>query len=209
MKFDLIYADPPWEFKSNSQEAPGRNVQKHYKTMSIKELKMMPIGSLAEENSMLTMWVTGPTLDQGISLLRSWGFKYKGTIFVWVKTTKKGTLHKGLGYTTRKNAEICIYGTKGKGLGIPINRNIEEVIIAQRQKHSQKPTEAYERLELLYPTATRLELFARNLRNQWISFGNELPEGYATGKKTLRGIANLKVKREYFHISTPVVEGFY
>lgn len=209
LKFDLIYADPPWEFRSNSEEKTGRNVRRHYSTLSLKELKMMPIEQLAEDNSMIVMWATGPTLDQAISLMRAWGFKFKGSLFTWIKTTKKGGLHMGLGYITRKNAEFCLYGTKGTGLGIPTNRSIEEVIMARREEHSKKPLEAYERLELLYPNVTRLELFARNLRDRWISFGDELPEGYATGKRTLRAVKNLKVKQAYFEILVPEIEGFY
>jgi len=209
MKFDLIYADPPWDFRSNSEQNVGRNVRGHYNTLDLKRLKSFPVESIAEEDSMIAMWTTGPMLDQAISLMRAWGFKFKGSLFTWIKTTKKGTLHVGLGYITRKNAEYCLYGTKGKGLGIPTNRTIEDVIMARRMEHSKKPIEAYERLEILYPKATRVELFARNTRNHWISFGNEVPEGYATAKRTFRGIRNMKMNRSYFEVSVPQVDGFY
>ena len=209
MRFELIYCDPPWQFKSNSKDNPGRNVQKHYDTMSIKELRLMPIESIAEEDSMIAMWVTGPILDQAIGLMRAWGFKYKGILFTWVKTRKNGSLHKGLGYTTRKNSEICIYGTKGRGLGIPVTRNVEEIIISQLREHSKKPIEAYERLEELYPAVTRVELFARNFRDRWISFGNELPENVPNGKRTIRGLLNMNARKEYFVVPNKEMSGFY
>jgi len=81
----------------------------------------------------------------------------------------------GMGYHTRANAEFCIYGKKGRGIGIPAVRNIKEVIISiPRSQHSAKPLEAYERLELLYPNATKLELFARErYSDQWMVWGND------------------------------------
>ena len=93
MKFELIYADPPWDFRSNSEQNVGRNVRGHYNTLDLKRLKSFPVESIAEEDSMIAMWTTGPMLDQAISLMRAWGFKFKGSLFTWIKTTKIETAH--------------------------------------------------------------------------------------------------------------------
>lgn len=57
-KYDLIYADPPWEFRSNSDSNPGRNVRKEYPTMSVEEIMRVPVWEIAKKDSMLVMWVT-------------------------------------------------------------------------------------------------------------------------------------------------------
>ncbi len=41
-------------------------------------------------------------------------------------------------------------------------------------RHSKKPQKAYEMIESLYPNASKIELFARNKREGWDSWGNEV-----------------------------------
>lgn len=42
--------------------------------------------------------------------------------------------------------------------------------------HSKKPECAYQLIESLYPNLSKIELFARNYRPGWVSWGNELQE---------------------------------
>ena len=79
----------------------------------------------------------------------------------------------GVGYYTKSNPEVCLLATKGKTLKPAVN-NISNLIISPKRKHSQKPYEAYYKLESMYPNLNKLELFAREKRNGWDSWGNEI-----------------------------------
>lgn len=186
MKYDIILSDPAWKFRSNSAAKKGRNVSKEYPTMTLEEIKQLDVGSLANKNSMLLLWITTPLLDKFPEVLKAWGFKFKGVFTTWVKLNKDGTVFKGMGYLTRKNTEILIYATKGRGVGIPTNRSVSELIFAEdgevngatlfsrRRKHSQKPDEIYDIVDILYPNKTKIELFARLRREGWSAWGNEV-----------------------------------
>lgn len=43
--------------------------------------------------------------------------------------------------------------------------------------HSRKPICAYEMIEDMFPNANKIELFARNKRSGWDSWGNEIVGG--------------------------------
>jgi N6-adenosine-specific RNA methylase IME4 len=202
MTYQLIYADPPWHFKVRSSKGEGRSAEKHYKIMSLKELHSLQVYDIASKNSVCLMWIIDPMVEDGYKLMRSWGFVPKTVGFYWVKLNKKWDVKyykilnglkksiidankginptmlekiffTGLGYYTRANPEQCIIGVKGKGLP-RIDKGVPRLIIAPRGKHSQKPTEAYGRIERLFGDVSRLEMFARNTRIGWDSFGNEI-----------------------------------
>jgi N6-adenosine-specific RNA methylase IME4 len=179
-KYGAILADPPWHFKSNSAAAPGRNAIGHYDCMSLADICALPVASIAADNCALFMWITGPFLATGAhrDVMSAWGFKPSGMGFVWVKTnprapglfTMKQDLHMGGGFTTRKNAEFCLIGKRGKS--VRIAKDVHEIIIAPRREHSRKPEETYTRIER-YCAGPYLELFARQQRAGWDSWGNQ------------------------------------
>ncbi|CAG8452850.1 16439_t:CDS:2 [Acaulospora colombiana] len=51
-----------------------------------------------------------------------------------------------------------------------------DVIFSERRGQSQKPEELYEMIEELVPNGKYLEIFGRknNLRDYWVTIGNEL-----------------------------------
>ena len=109
-KYKIIYADPPWQYKVYSEKGKGRSAENHYPTMSIEDICKLPIKDLADDDCVLFMWMTFPTLKEGFKVIEEWGFKYKTVAFVWVKQNKKTpSLFWGLGFWTRANAEICIF----------------------------------------------------------------------------------------------------
>jgi N6-adenosine-specific RNA methylase IME4 len=117
------------------------------------------------ENAVILMWATNPKLKEAIELLESWGFEYK-TNMVWIKD-KFGT-----GWWVRGQHELLLLGTKGK-VKTPANHlRPSSVISAKRTKHSKKP-EMYEIIEKIFPRQKYLELFARNKRKGWESWGND------------------------------------
>ena len=52
-KYDIIYADPPWQYRTYSKKGKGRSAESHYPTMSIEEIKALPVGELAAKDCAL------------------------------------------------------------------------------------------------------------------------------------------------------------
>lgn len=57
-RYSLIYADPAWSY--GNQISNGAAVD-HYPTMSLLDMKRLPVWELAADNAVLAMWYTGPT----------------------------------------------------------------------------------------------------------------------------------------------------
>ena len=96
--------------------------------MSIEDICKLPIDKIADKDSVLFMWMTFPTLKEGLQVIEKWGFKYKTVAFVWIKQNKKTpSLFWGMGFWTRANAEICILATKGSPKRI--SARVHQVII--------------------------------------------------------------------------------
>lgn len=179
-RFSAIVADPPWAFASNSSRNPGRNAKGHYACMSLADIAALPVVALAADDCALFLWITGPMLAIGahLPIMKAWGFKPSGMGFVWVKLNPRSPrlfimvsdLFKGGGFTTRKNAEFCLIGKRGRS--VRVNKNIHEVIITPRREHSRKPDECFERVQA-YCDGPYLELFSRQDRPGWTSWGNE------------------------------------
>ena len=172
--FDLIYCDPPLHFNGWSVKGEGRSPQRKYRCMPLPELIALPITAIAAPNSILAVWVYGPRLPDTLSLIEHWGFVYRSSGFVWVKIAKDGKPRMGCGFGTRKESECLWLASRGKGLQRR-DKAVREVILAPRREHSAKPPEAAARLERLYGDVRRVELFARQHRDGWTCWGNQLP----------------------------------
>ena len=132
----------------------------------------LPVSDIAEDNSVLLMWVCDPMLDQALEVIKGWGFTYKTVGFTWAKTnrTKLG-FFTGLGYWTRGNPEMCLLATKGKPKRI--HMDVAQLVVAPRGKHSEKPL-LHESIERLVG-GPYIELFARKkTRKGWDFWGNEV-----------------------------------
>lgn len=154
-KYQIIYADPPWNYKVYSKKGLGRSAESHYPTMSIEDICALPVGNLADKDCALFLWVTIPCLLEGLSVLKAWGFTYKTVGFVWVKQNRKAdSLFWGMGYWTRSNVELCILATKGHPKRI--NAAVHQVIVSHIEEHSKKPQEARERIVSLMGDLPRM-----------------------------------------------------
>ncbi|MBI5954416.1 MAG: adenine methyltransferase [Chloroflexi bacterium] len=172
--YQLIYADPPWHFRVRSAKGEGRSAKNHYDVMSTADISDLPVVDLAAVDSVLLMWVIDPMIEEGYQVMRAWGFTPKTVGFYWVKeNVKSAGFFTGLGYYTRANPEQCILGIRGRGLPRR-DRGVKRLLIAPRGRHSEKPEEAYERIERLFGDVRRLELFARRRRAGWDVFGNQV-----------------------------------
>lgn len=180
--FACIVADPPWSYSVFSDKGKGRSAEAHYACMSLADIAAMPVDSMAAKDAHLFLWITGPCLVQGqhLEIMRAWGFKPSSDGFVWLKC-KKGKLGemvrlsedvfaKGMGHTTRKNAEYVVFGRKGSPRRL--TKAMHQLIIAPKREHSRKPDEFYRRVES-YCDGPRVELFARQSRQGWASWGLE------------------------------------
>ncbi len=176
MKYEIVYADPPWMERGAGKSKRGAD--RHYPLMHTNDIKdvWLDVGDDVADDAFLFLWVTDNFLEDGLAVMRTWGFQYKRT-FVWVKNSM------GLGFYARGQHEICLLGLKGKPArsrrpdgGSGGHDIAPSVIFADKSKHSKKPESFYEVIEGFKssPESKCLELFARNTRPGWDSWGNEL-----------------------------------
>ncbi len=165
-KYKIIYADPPWSWKTYSKKGRKKTSDKHYPLMDINDLYELKVSSITDENCLLFMWVQDAHLKNGINLGEHWGFKYSTIAFVWDKQ------NFGLGYFTRKGAEICLLFKKGSVKRI--NGGIRQFISEKSKIHSKKPDEVRKRITKLLGDIPRIELFAREKVEGWDCWGNEV-----------------------------------
>ena len=82
-KYSLIMADPAWSYGNTISNGAAVD---HYPTMSLLDMKRLPVWELAADNAVLAMWYTGTHNQEAIELAEAWGFTVrtmKG--FTWVK----------------------------------------------------------------------------------------------------------------------------
>lgn len=172
-KYSVIYADPPWTFKTWSKKGEGRSATQHYGCMNMDDIKNMNVSDVANKDCVLFLWVTDPLLDKQIEVMKSWGFTYKTVGFYWAKLNKNGgDFFFGNGYYTRGNPEQCWIGTRGKP-GLPKTRSIRRLVVEPRREHSRKPDSIPNYIEEMYD-GPYLELFSRTTRPGWDTWGNEV-----------------------------------
>ena len=167
--YGLIMADPPWQFALYSAKGEEKSAQAHYRTMSMADIARMPVGELAARDCVLWLWATAPMIDQQIGIASAWGFTFK-TMGVWVKTTVNGNLAFGTGYLLRNCHEPFIIATRGRPT---TSRSVRSALMAPAREHSRKPDAAFRNAEQLVPDVRRLELFSRESRLGWDTWGNE------------------------------------
>ena len=175
-KYNVIYADPAWQYGSKHYQDGERDFKKLetiYNTMTIPQIKELPVKEITDKNCACFMWVTDSHLKEGIEVLEAWGFKYKTIAFVWLKKYSSGAVCVNFAPHTLKSTEICLLGIKGSMKDFKKSNNVRQLIEAERKEHSRKPKEARLRIEELYPDALKIELFARTKIENWDAWGNE------------------------------------
>ena len=178
--FGAILADPPWHFDVHSftKKSKAKHPSYHYNTMKSEDIYNLPVADLAAKDCVLFLWITWPMLEHGMRTIESWGFKYKTCAFAWMKANGRQvelfnediTADMLLGYWTRSNSEVCLLATTGSPKRL--NADVRQGIIEPRREHSRKPDGIHERIERLV-AGPYLELFARQKRDGWTSWGNQ------------------------------------
>ena len=172
-RFDVIYADPPWDYKGQLQHAGTGSgdtggAVRHYGTVTLDRLKQLEVARIAAENSLLFLWSTNPHLDQAIELGKAWGFNWATVAFVWDKARVNP------GFYTMSQCELCLVFKRGR---IPTPRgarNVRQLVRVERGAHSRKPDEVRRRIEAMFPGQRKIELFARGAGTRgWTCWGAE------------------------------------
>lgn len=175
-KYSVIYADPPWTFKTYSSKGKQKkSAECHYRCMTREDIQALPVQQISADDCVLFLWVTMPMLEQGLDLIKAWGFTYKTCAFTWVKRNRKSDgWFWGLGYWTRSNAELCLLATKGNPKRV--SRAVHSVVDSRVREHSRKPDEVRDRIAQLCGDVPRIELFARQRVDGWDSWGDEVEQ---------------------------------
>lgn len=163
-KYEVIYADPPWEYEHIVSKS--RAIENQYPVMSLEDICALPVSRIAEDECMLFLWATSPKLEEAIRVINSWGFTYR-TCAVWDKQVI------GMGYYFRQQHELLLVAVRGKGMPpLPKNRP-SSIFSSKRTVHSKKPELVYELIEKMYDNKHKIELFSRQNRKGWDSWGYE------------------------------------
>jgi len=172
-KYSVIYCDPPWKYEVESTFAAGGNrltggASTHYQTMSLEDLKKIPVKSIAEKKCLLFMWCSSPQLETALRLGAAWGFQYKTTAFVW---NKMGSM---VGHYTMSSCEYVLVFKRG-GIPTPRGSKNERQYYEEKKskRHSEKPSAIRNKIANMFPTQKKIELFARHKVDGWDSWGND------------------------------------
>lgn len=178
--YSIIYADPPWGFKTWSgpeKKLASRGTVAPYQTMEMEDIKALPVKDWCADDCTLFMWVVWPTMPEALEVMRAWGFEYKTCAFTWMKADPyklfalEEDVYMGLGYWTRANSEVCLLGTRGKPKRI--DASVRQGVIEKKREHSRKPDCVPDRIVELMGDLPRLEMFARTKRPGWDAWGNQ------------------------------------
>ncbi len=180
-QYNIIYCDPPWEYQDKAL-AGERGAGCKYDVMSIDDICKIPVPTICADDCLMFMWVTMPQMQEGLVLMRVWGFTYKTVAFTWVKTNPKTpTLFWGMGRWTRANPEVVFLGTKGhpKRIATDVHSVVEtDTLYSPIGAHSEKPNEVRQRIVELVGDIPRIELFARKRYIGWDTWGNQVNDFY-------------------------------
>lgn len=163
--YPVVYADPPWRY--DYSETDSRKIENQYDTMTLEDICGLPIQTVAAPDAALFLWATSPKLREALRVIDVWGFTYR-TCAVWDKQKI------GMGYYFRQQHELLLVATRGDIPAPPEKARVSSVISETRGKHSKKPERVYQIIEAMYPDLSKIELFARNKRDGWESWGNQV-----------------------------------
>jgi len=173
VKYNIIYADPPWSISTTAQIPSGRPNSRPYAAMRQIDIYDIDVKNLADTNCCLFLWATSPLLPEAIFTMKKWGFEFKCVAFTWIKKNKiADTNFWGMGWWTRSNPEFCLLGVKGSPKRIA--KNIHSVVESIIQQHSKKPNEVRDKIVQLCGDKPRIELFARERYAGWDVWGNQV-----------------------------------
>lgn len=196
MKYNVIYADCPWDYDNKKTgralDGTGANMAAgdKYKTITLEDLCNMPIKQITQKDCILFLWAVVPMMPEAFKVLDAWGFTYK-TMLTWRKV-----MSQGLGFWFRGQCEHLLVATKGAPKAFRqqvCNYYESEYELTDDQvyqhkvgNHSQKPDYFRQLIskavQVSFEEPKKLELFARSRPGffpdyeyeGWDVYGNEV-----------------------------------
>ena len=170
-KYQIIYADPPWEMGNKST---NRVLLPKYDVMKTNDIINLPIEKLSDENCALFLWTINAKIPDAIKFIEKLEFRYVGVAFCWVKTSQKTGIPncRMAGNYTLQGIELCLLAIKGSMK--TKDRTVRQVLMHPRLFHSKKPDIIRDEIVRLFGDLPRIEIFARNRTEGWDVWGNEV-----------------------------------
>jgi N6-adenosine-specific RNA methylase IME4/ParB-like chromosome segregation protein Spo0J len=166
-KYSVIYADPPWDY-GGSTEGSFCDPTIWYPLMSTKSIMDLPVKDCLVDDAVLYLWVPSCLLEDGLAVLKAWGFKYVSSM-VWCKNRAVMSLGP-----TKTAHEMLLIGRFGTAMH-ELDARMNSWITADATEHSKKPEIFATMLDEMYPGLPKLEMFARQPRGEtWSVFGNQV-----------------------------------
>lgn len=175
-KYQIIYADPPWEYKESGGGHRG-TAGLPYETMKTEDICSLPVSAISANDALLYLWTTDTKIKEAFKVMEAWGFTYKGIVYCWVKQNRKSdSIFWGMGRYSRKNIEIVLLGIRGNAIKNfpPIKKNSHQVVYERIREHSRKPEKIRNEIVAVIGDVPRIELFARESFEGWDCWGNEV-----------------------------------
>lgn len=178
-----LFGEAPAEPPPFRESPMGNDPARHYDTMELEQIKAIPVQTVAADDCMLIMWVVDSMIPEALEVGKAWGFEFKTVGYYWAKQRRLTSSRRsdddgisdrafpmGTGYWTRGNPEQAFLFTRGKPKRL--SAGVRKLMLDPRREHSRKPDDQYARTERLV-AGPYLELFARNERPGWTSWGNQ------------------------------------
>jgi len=210
VKYDIIIADPPWQYRNDQNNDPSRGGIP-YTSLSSEILNNLNLFEIANDNALIFVWATSPRLPEAIEFIVKNGFEYCTVAFNWIKLNKNsdikylpitenkkmpdvlldGGIYSGMGYYTNSQSEFVLVGRKGRMLKRK-DKSVKQLVFSPVSDHSVKPAKVNENIEKLYGNdRSYIELFARSNCKRignWTFVGNEVPPDYLDIREALNKI---------------------
>ena len=172
-KYRIFYVDPPWKYVGLNQADEYGHAERYYDCLDDQQLidyhpggGRRTVKELADDNSVLFMWVTSPLLERCFPILRAWGFYYKAS-FVWDK------IEHNMGHYNSVRHEFLLIATRGSCTP-DVKKLHNSVISIKRTEHSRKLEDFRALIQSMYDHGRKLQLFSRRAAPGWDIDGNEV-----------------------------------
>jgi len=175
MSYELILSDPPWKQSKGGKKAvreKSSGEELDYPVISLEEIEgyLKSARDKSADNHILFLWTIDKYLHEAETIVKNLGYKLHARM-IWNKVTGIPAA-----FTVRYGHEYLLYCYYGKLIPVALEERgkIHTVFTEQVKRHSQKPEISYEIINRLYPTQKKLEMFSRNKREGFDSWGNEI-----------------------------------
>ena len=174
-KIEIIITDPPWKQTKGGlrKSRPNQRKELDYETLSLDdifEIHEKITNQYCENRHTVFMWTIDKFLHEAESRMSKLGYKLHARM-IWDKTNGVAPA-----FTLRYSHEYLLWFYKPKM--IPISKDMRgkftTVFQEKSTKHSKKPEISFQIIEQLYPNEKKLEMYARNRREGWECWGNEV-----------------------------------